>query len=767
MSCFEFLACCGRHSYDDDETAPLLPEYDDETVLQRALHQKLHTYQMLRALAQGYLPTTEQATVNLRTLLASDVLNPSDEVAVELSPSGKLLVRLARQWLTQFIELLRNKNTGDVLQDLVWFLSKARVELDTDDLLNAASRLRPKADASAGTPCLLSVLLTHWVLAYESAKVISSLLFGNRDFRLFLADLNVVAREVFSDTAATVSQVADKVAQQAAPTEAEVEGIKHPGQEAVEPVTPETVQTEVTQVADVIRDGIAKTAEDAGHSISEHLSGVEKETLIFRLKAAVSKLRQRPDYDHSVSTIGILVQRYAQMYSRSLEQTLETVSDDVQPNPELDRALEKLWVFLGSFGDRRAWDGLQIAFNKVVVHVRKDPDFEVAMRDVGVALQKLFTDPDFFDSVEAQVDGLRSRFKSAGNDSSFRGDLDNLVAQAKIVYESVVADADIANLRATSMKLLALVSPAGENVNADILHDGLHIFLPMLVNAVQYIPIPRLELSVPELDLLLENLILEPGVTINRSSFLPFRLRIETHNEVSITKARFRTHSKVGTLVRISAEGLSIRADEIGFWLRAHSGLFRLADEGIASFALDERGIDVQLEVEVGQERLEKILTLRSARVKIHRFDYTLRKSKLACLAWVAKPLLRPLLRRVLERTIASAIEGALHAGNRELVYARERLRATRVADPDDVWTFLRAVGARLAPEADPDVYTGVGVVGAAHGDGPSVFRGVFAPGSVVKTWEEEASRAPEIVDDGAQGRWRNDIFNVPVTTMD
>ena len=48
-----------------DEEEPLLSHYDDDTVLQRQLHQKLHTYQMLRALSKGYMPSNDQAITNL------------------------------------------------------------------------------------------------------------------------------------------------------------------------------------------------------------------------------------------------------------------------------------------------------------------------------------------------------------------------------------------------------------------------------------------------------------------------------------------------------------------------------------------------------------------------------------------------------------------------------------------------------------------------------------------------------------------------------
>ena len=53
-----------------DEREPLLPQYENDTVMQRELHQKLHTYQQFRALGKGFMPNTEQLIINLRTLLA-------------------------------------------------------------------------------------------------------------------------------------------------------------------------------------------------------------------------------------------------------------------------------------------------------------------------------------------------------------------------------------------------------------------------------------------------------------------------------------------------------------------------------------------------------------------------------------------------------------------------------------------------------------------------------------------------------------------------
>lgn len=145
----EMSSCFGyrKKPKSSEEHNPLLPQYNDDAALQRRVHQKLHTYQMIRALSKGFMPSTEQVISNLRSLLASDLFKAETTV---LSDSGCLLLRYSKQWLSESIELLRNKNNGDQIQDFIWSLSHARLSIDANNIVRTASSTRAKADASAG-----------------------------------------------------------------------------------------------------------------------------------------------------------------------------------------------------------------------------------------------------------------------------------------------------------------------------------------------------------------------------------------------------------------------------------------------------------------------------------------------------------------------------------------------------------------------------------------------------------------------------------------
>ena len=606
----------------------------------------------------------------------------------------------------------------------------------------------------------LSVILTtsysNMPLAYESIKTVGNLLLTNYDFRIFLSDLTIIGRQVFADTANKLSAVASDAATEIEPSIQAIENLKEPGKDS-EPISKQEIQEEAAEVSHIITDSLRETGREAEESLRENISGRQRDVLLSRLKSAVGKLRKRNDYSDSVSTIGFLIQRYAKIYSRAVENTISEVRDDITPNEELDKAAETGWLLISSFGDKESWNELERRLKKVIQHSQNDSEYETAMAELASSIQKLLTDPEFFDSASAKVE---ERWKGTASTSPLRQDINALLHQAQIVLNSVINDDQIQKLISTARKIWTILSPPNHTTNQDLLTDTTTIFIPLIVQAIQHIPIPRLEISFPTLDLLVENLILEPGRTINNSSFLPFRLNLETYTALSIRKARLRALTETKSLARITVQGLSIRAEDVGFILRTRKPLFPFSSSGLISLAVDERGIDISITIEIQKSNVEHILALRSIRVKIHHLAYTLQKSKASFFAWVLQPVLRPLVRTMLERKLARSIRDLLRAGNREMVFARERLRAARVADPKNPIDLVRAMCARFRGGEDADGYVNVGVVGGANGKG-SVFEGMYAPGSVVRLWDEEALRAGDIVDDNARRGWRNEIFDV------
>ncbi|KAH7304796.1 hypothetical protein B0I35DRAFT_444924 [Stachybotrys elegans] len=740
------MSCFGRRrsTVDDPERQPLLPQYDEDTALQARLHEKLHTYQMVRALGKGFMPSNEQAIAILRATLSSDALNP---YMSELSGPGRALVSDCRLWIEQLIKILHQKNSKDQIQDFIWYLAKSRVDVETTALQAKASASKASADAAATA---------------KSLQTVASLLLTNSDFRLFLSDLSTVGREILRDTAFTLSEVSKETGKRLEP-EHEV-GESSKGQNGGSEAGPskDDLKDEAKDVASALAQGGAEVVHEAEQSVVEHFTGDEKDVLLDRLKQTVMKLRQKRDYSDSVSTLSMLVRQYLKVYARGVLDTARELEDNVNENEETDRALKNFWLFIVSFGDRKAWENVEKSFNKLVEDGRASPDFNNIAEKLAALLQESLTDLDFYENFDDRTQEVREKFNQVTAESHLRENFDKLFNDIRVALHSVTEDADMQKFKRTSSRIINILSPSGQYVNHQLMTDSVNVFLPRLIQAIQYIPIPRLEVSTPSIDLLLENLILEPGRTVNNSSFLPYRLRVMTQNDIDVRKGLSRTTSSMTSLLVFKMAGLSIAADDVGFWTRLHPGIGSFVDQGIAGFHLDERGIDITMTLEVGLGRLEELLTLKRVDVKIHHLNYKLSKSRFACLAWFFKPFIRPLVRKAMEVKISNLIAQAVHTLNRELVFARERLRAARIANPGDLGRFLKAVAARLVPEPDPDVETRAGVYPSK-----GVFRGKYAPGSLVRVWEEEGRQAAQRVYQYEVGGWRNEIFSFRSTLDD
>lgn len=742
------LSCFGRGSSQDDdpERQPLLPKYNDDTAREARLHEKLHTYQMLRAFSKAYLPSNKQTIVHLRTLLSSGILNPSRPTT--LSPSGRALTRTVKQFIEQVIVLLQNKNSNNQLQDFIWYLRKANVDIDTSAVRDTVVKGKGKADAAA---------------TVESLHTIFSIAMLNKDFRTFVADLGTITRQVVRDTTEAIGDASHDASKQLEEGSRDMESLKATDKQQKDVYKSEgDMKDKALEVAGEARERANSVAQEVQSSVEEHTGDDTRQILIARLKKAVTGLRKRPDYSESVSTLANVLKRYLKIYLAVGADAANTIEENVGTNENAGDAAQEFWQFLTQFGEKEKWEAVKTSFEKVVEQNESSEDLDGLVDQFANTVQQCLSDPEFFDDIENKLKEFGQEVNDVSKETGLGDEFRNLMSCVYDAVCSALDDRDINNLKETAWRLIQICFPANESLNSDLISDATSTFVPLLIQAVQYVPIPRLEVSTPAIDLLLENLVLEPGKTVNNSSFLPFRTHLQAVNGVDITKAQFGTRANVSSVLNIKIAGMTIAAEDMGYWMKLHSGIFRLLDEGLGSFSLDERGIDITLDVELGRDQLEHLVSLRNVDVKIHKLNYSLSKSKFACLAWLFKPILRPIIRKSLESKISSSIGDGLAFVNRELVFARERLRASRICGPGDLWTFMRAVSARFVPADDPDVSTRVGIQ-----PGEGVFRGRYAPGSLVKLWEEEAREADQNVFEYRRDGWHNAIFDVRTEPME
>jgi hypothetical protein len=130
------------------ESQALLQHDDSPTAI---LSKKLRTLFQLNALKQGYMPTNQQLQEHLTAHIQSPVL---DSRARGLSKETRQIMEDIKAFLKATNQLLKDKNDGDLVQEIIWNLksAKANAEVDFDGDVFAArlSVTQAKADAKLG-----------------------------------------------------------------------------------------------------------------------------------------------------------------------------------------------------------------------------------------------------------------------------------------------------------------------------------------------------------------------------------------------------------------------------------------------------------------------------------------------------------------------------------------------------------------------------------------------------------------------------------------
>ncbi|KAI5306122.1 hypothetical protein KEM56_002154 [Ascosphaera pollenicola] len=721
---------------DSAEREPLLPQHEpQDTVAQRLVRDKLRLHFVRKAFRAGYMPSTEQLVGNLRALSAADFLNPKHS---RLGPSGQLFLKDLTRCIDQLITLLLEKNADDALQDIIWLLPKQGDTIRSDI-----------AVAEAGVQD-----------AMKGGLAFSTLVLTNPELRLFLKDISSIGRLMVSDGGGSFASAAAQVTAKDKQLEQADQG--QPSQES-------QVQTAEDAKAQELADGMSRfqnEAEAAIDSVTEQLTGAAtsivhsegKRALLKRIKDTIGELRKQDDYDATVAAITESIKNYGTEQGQAIEEggsSSNAASNREFGNNELKLTVSKIWDFFRKFGDVHEWERLEELLCDLSDKLKPDPHYSDFREVVAEFVHHLLTDPEFVDTIELSIEDFRAKLEAQGAKPDTLKSLDALLHQLSVTMESACEDKTVMELFATLTTLRRRISMGYRDPESTLLSDIQQVVIPLLLRHFQIIPLERLEISVPEVDLLLENVMLQPAWTT--SSFLPANTLVTIQNDISLKKIHAkRAETRFRTKATITTTGNNARATDLGFWIQVHpaSLLPSFVDTGIASFQLDERGIDITLDLEIARGTKDQFLLLHGVRVVIHKLDYTLQAGyKWFTIWWLLKPFLKHMIRRLLEKKIAEEMVNLVKNLNRRILLARNCLRDSEKFDMNDAMRVLRALTVRF--DADPESEEGT----ATDQYRPGVFAGRHTPGGAVQIWKDETQRAIHESGD----RWRSAVFNAIV----
>lgn len=307
-----------------------------------------------------------------------------------------------------------------------------------------------------------------------------------------------------------------------------------------------------------------------------------------------------------------------------------------------------------------------------------------------------------------------------------------------------------------------------------LLEDISNVIVPGIFEHTRYVPLPRIEVSDPMIDAVVENLVIEsdnlaPNV-------------IEFGSDNYFRWGRKKISNKHDNKIMISASGVQMDLRDVSYYVKKKQGFPSITDKGVMDIYLGGEGFSFKIAASNAHKKdrqhfakIDKVtVDVKNLKIKIKQSDHKLLFS-------IAKPILlkvmRPVIQKVLEKQIRDSFTQAdayVYDIHQEAQRAVDRAKAN--PDPDNVSNiykeYVTAIQNKVTAKKEkaqekaagtkgklPSLgfwfESNNGVVNMAVTQYESIFPHINLPGGI-------STKATEFKDLAAKGdKWESPVFGI------
>jgi len=755
------------------------------------VNRKLQIYGIINAFQNGKVPSNDQIDVALNSFLESKALsNPSSK----LSPEGRTLVADTREVVKQAKYLLLSKNHGNLLQDFIW----------------QTQQFDPKAVNVPGAPIDKDTATQHGNKALEGLRTLGTLIITNGQFRKLLNDSTILLRDMAGDAATNaaarvkpshedLSQIdrpaedntwheAPKINKDALREKAQGYYKGNPKEDAKDVAaqgnsaaqnggagtsTEVNAQSGAYAAANTLQqkaeENVDQETKDKAKARKEEYRARAREYLkkkmpqdrrdqtIWRLKKMVLECQQHPDYQTAIQTLLDLAEEYGGHANRMAQGGSGTVQD---ARSGLRQAEGDLKTLIERFANGTSTDDLWSSINTIYEDADKDEELRNWFKSMNQYIRRCLQEQGYVLDDASTEDW--NRLHDRGNyllRDKYRTHTDRILDEIKFLADQF--DQDPQN-KAFAASLNQLFTDLGNDENGKpvfkphLVKDLTDVILPAIFENVAYIPVPRIEYSDPQIDAVIENLVLESD------NFMPNVMEIASENYMRFGRKKVANKSKHSIDVKVSGIQMDLR--DVSYYIKRKEGFPSLTDTGVANILLAGDGFSFRMKMSSADEKdPQNFFKVDKVDVDIKHFQIKLTKSNHKLLFSLFKPLMLKVLRPGLQFALGKAIKdqvNKLDAMAFQVKQEADRALEEAQADPDNIPNIYN----RYVSAAQKQILLGKqkaeGVVADkklnyAVTKEDSIFPHIHLPGGI-------SSKATEYKELARKGdKWESPVFSI------
>lgn len=308
-----------------------------------------------------------------------------------------------------------------------------------------------------------------------------------------------------------------------------------------------------------------------------------------------------------------------------------------------------------------------------------------------------------------------------------------------------------------------------------LLTDVSNVILPAIFEHTRYVPLPRIEISDPMIDAVVENLVIESD------NLAPNVIEFGTDNY--FRWGRKKISNKHDNKIMISASGVQMDLKDVSYYVKKKQGFPSITDKGVMDIYLGGEGFSFKIAASNAHKKdRQHFAKIDSVHVNVKNLKIKIKQSNHKLLFGIAKPILlmvmRPVIQKVLEKQIRDSFTQAdayLYDIHLEAQKAVDRAKA----DPSQenvaniYKEYVTAIQRKMTAKKEKAMQKSSNVKGefvtvepmmktadldvvnmaVTHHD--SIFKDIHLPGGI-------STKATEFKDLAAKGeKWESPVFGI------
>lgn len=165
-------------------------------------------------------------------------------------------------------------------------------------------------------------------------------------------------------------------------------------------------------------------------------------------------------------------------------------------------------------------------------------------------------------------------------------------------------------------KQLALDSDGKLTYKPNLWQDVRSVILPGLLDQIGYVPIPRIDYSDKQVDLVIENL------TLESKNMLPNILELEATNHFKLSQHKEISNNNRHNVV-INFSQIQCDLKDVAFYYKKKTGFPKMSDSGLLDVLIGGEGLSGQIHLASSAAK-HRIFDIKDVTVKMHQSKITI-----------------------------------------------------------------------------------------------------------------------------------------------